>query len=78
MLEEAIEECRHIDPWKNFSSIVASEFAGVAKISADIDTNLPYEVYSLGGVKLGNATDNLTPGLYIMRQGKATRKIVVK
>ena len=42
------------------------------------DMTQPYQVFSLSGQPYGNSVDNLPPGLYVVRQGSATRKIVVK
>lgn len=36
------------------------------------------EIYSLDGMYLGNETENLTPGIYIMRNNGENRKITVK
>lgn len=43
-----------------------------------IDFNLPLEVYNLNGLRIATTVDNLAPGFYIIRQGKAVKKIVVK
>ena len=49
---------------------------GVNDIVADEDLNAPVEYFNLNGVKVG--ADNLTPGLYITRQGSSVSKKVVK
>ena len=67
-----------IDPWKNFKNIVAHEFSGIEEITSDFEAEKPYEVYNLNGVKVGSSFDGLTPGLYIVRQGKIVKKITVK
>lgn len=36
------------------------------------------QVYDLNGVKVGTKTDNLTPGIYIIRKGTEVKKIIVK
>ena len=43
-----------------------------------VDMALPYQVYSLSGQPYGNSVENLPSGIYVVRQGTATRKIVVK
>lgn len=43
-----------------------------------IDYSLPYDVYTTGGIKVGNSTDNLSAGMYIIRQDSNANKIVVK
>lgn len=74
----AVEKCKAINPWKNFSNIEAYEFLGIEEISTDFNSEDPYEVYNLNGVKVGDSIDALTPGIYIMRQGATTKKIAVQ
>lgn len=76
--ETAVEKSKLIDPWKNFNTIQAFEFNGIEVITEDIDSNLPCEVYNLAGVKVADSTEDLNPGLYIIHQGSAVKKIVVK
>jgi spore coat protein CotH len=42
------------------------------------DETLPYQVFSLSGQPYGNSVDNLSPGIYVVRQGTVAKKIVVK
>ena len=42
-----------------------------------LDMAQPYQVFSLSGQPYGNSVDNLPPGIYVVRQGTATKKIVV-
>lgn len=44
----------------------------------DIDFTSPLAVYTLNGVSIADSTDNLAPGLYIVRQGGRSRKIAIK
>ena len=44
----------------------------------DIDFSSPVAVYTLSGVRIADSTDNLAPGLYIVRQGSRSRKIAIK
>ena len=37
-----------------------------------------YQVFSLSGQPYGSSVDNLPPGIYVVRQGTAAKKIVVK
>lgn len=48
---------------------------GIDNIDAD-DSNLTVEWYNTLGIKV--AADNLTPGIYLRRQGKTTQKVIVK
>jgi len=43
-----------------------------------LDKTQPYQVFSLSGQSCGNSVESLSPGIYIVRQGTATQKIVVK
>lgn len=43
-----------------------------------VDRSQPYQVFSLSGQPYGNSVENLLPGIYIVRQGTTTQKIVVK
>jgi hypothetical protein len=49
---------------------------GIEAVSADVDANAPVEYFNIQGVKV--AADNLTPGLYITRQGSKATKVLVK
>ncbi len=44
----------------------------------DIDFNLSYDVLTLQGVQVANRISDVVPGLYIIRQGKAAKKIFIK
>ncbi|MBD5310381.1 MAG: leucine-rich repeat protein [Bacteroides sp.] len=69
-------------PWSYFYDIKSVEESGVETVPAiedvAIDFTLPYEVFNLNGVKIAESTDNLPAGIYIIRQGNAVKKIVVK
>ena len=36
------------------------------------------EVFTLDGIKVGNSTDGLKSGIYVVRQGQKTQKVIVK
>ena len=42
------------------------------------DETQPYQVFLLSGQPYGNSVDNLSPGIYVVRQGTIAKKIVVK
>ena len=42
------------------------------------DTSKAYQVFTLSGRYCGTKTDGLQPGIYLLRQGKAVKKVVVK
>ena len=77
--EEAVEKCKQIDPWRHFKNIQAYDFAtGIVEIEDDINSDEPYEVYNLNGMKISSSMENLAPGLYIVTQGSVVKKINVK
>ena len=43
-----------------------------------LDISQPYQVYSLSGQPYGNNIESLPSGIYVVRQGSATQKIIVK
>lgn len=49
----------------------------IGNTTGDIDYDAPYEVYNLQGVFVGDRTDYLAPGFYIVRQGRTVKKIEV-
>lgn len=75
---EAVEKCKQIDPWKNFTKIEAYDFSRIEEVIADFNADEPYEVFNLNGVKAGDSLNSLAPGLYIIRQGNTVKKIAVK
>lgn len=45
---------------------------------SSVDLTQPYDVFSVSGQPYGHTLDGLRPGIYILRQGHATRKIMIK
>lgn len=58
--------------------ITVTDQAGIGDIPADepATVDAPAEYYTLQGVRV--SADNLTPGIYIVRQGNASKKVLVK
>ena len=50
------------------------ETTGITGITAD--KNAPVEVYTLGGVKVGDSLDGLQKGIYIVKQGNKVTKVI--
>jgi hypothetical protein len=50
--------------------------SGITEVS--VDPTQPYDVYSLSGQSCGHTLDGLRPGIYIIRQGAASRKVIVR
>lgn len=61
----------------NCLSYLIANSSGVAEIVTDsTDADAPAEYYNLQGMRV--AADALTPGIYVMRQGNTTSKIIVR
>lgn len=76
--EGAVERYSQICPWKYFDNIRAADFLSLCEVSSDLYGDNPTEVYNLKGIKLGNTTEGLAPGIDILRKGKDVRKIMVE
>ena len=77
--EAAVEVFKQTEPWSNFRNIQGYDFpAGVEDVTAGADETQPCEYFTLSGVKAGISREDLDPGIYIMRQGNASKKVVVK
>ncbi len=65
------ERLRWMDRRLNYT-YVPSAVNGVS-----VDLTQPYDVYSVSGQACGHSLNGLRPGIYVIRQGQASRKIVV-
>lgn len=63
--------------WNNIPIVVTfnGQVSGISSVVID-NSNAPVEYYNLNGMRV--AEDNLTPGLYIRRQGTDVKKVYVK
>ena len=61
-----------------YAEVAGIDDVAVDDTSHDIDFALPFEVYNLSGMALGNAIDDLPAGIYVIRQGCKVKKIAVK
>lgn len=52
------------------------EQSGVESVVVDDDSDAPAEYYNLSGLRV--VADQLTPGVYVVRQGKTVKKVLVK
>lgn len=60
-----------------FKDDVTADNSGIGKVDADLESvTAPVEYYTLTGVKV--PADNLLPGIYIMRRGACSEKIVIR
>jgi hypothetical protein len=51
--------------------------SGVENVDIDENSNAAVEYYNLNGIKV-NALNDVTPGIYIRRQGTSVSKILIK
>lgn len=58
-----------------FTKEPVDDTSGITNITVD-NSNAPVEFYNLQGIRVNG--DNLTPGIYVRRQGSAVSKILVK
>lgn len=79
--QESVDLYRKAKVWSKFWYINDKPISGIDIIERNtegIDYSLPYEVYNLDGVKVGNSRDGLAKGIYVVRQGRLARKIGVE
>lgn len=78
----AAEEMSEGYPWMLFNNMITTDeyqlIAGIDSVMADIDANAPVEIYNLNGVRVSDNVDNLSAGLYIVRQGSKVKKAVIR
>lgn len=67
-----------IEPWRYFQNIQERELSDISVVSVDFDDTVPVEVYDLNGIRVADSIKNLSSGLYIIRQGRMTKKVIVK
>lgn len=75
--ENGIELAKSTSPWMYFDN-VKSDMSSVDKVEINTDFKTSIDVYNLQGKKISNSTDNLAPGLYIIRQGGITKKVIIE
>lgn len=75
--QESIDDYQAAEQWKEFFFIEAS---GVEDVIADNEdySECPVEIYNLSGNKVGSSKESLSPGIYIMRQGRKVEKIMIQ
>lgn len=75
---EALERAKNTLPWSLFRYKRTKDFSGIENVATDDDVSMPISVYNMNGIYVGENTDNLAPGIYIVRQGSNVRKISVQ
>lgn len=81
--EDGLDYAYNTCPWSYFKKIYEIDFSGVDDIVTDSDDNeidftVPLTVYNLQGAIVSDSVDGLPGGVYIVRQGRKTKKFVVK
>lgn len=71
-----LEKARTTSPWKYFTNIVEVDFSGVEEMAA-MSGEGSKDVFRLDGVRVGDTTDGLPSGLYIVRSDGKTSKVMV-
>lgn len=74
--EESLSTFKNTIPWGLFNNIVSHDFSGFSDIENDEDTI--GEVYTANGIRVGNSTENLAPGIYIVRRSNDVQKLLIK
>lgn len=80
---QAAEAYSDHEYWGAFATITKDEFNSLTDITSDsassgIDLSLPYQIITLQGTSAGSDIRGLSPGFYIVRQGRISCKIAVK
>lgn len=73
---DAYDMAKTISPWNKFTKVSRPEYLGIDEIDKCGDSNLSTEYFDLKGRKI--STGQLTPGIYITRQGDKTAKTLIK
>lgn len=76
--EGGLEKAKTTSPWMFFDNIQEKDFSGIEDVVADFDSTLPIEVYNLRGVKVAESCESLSPGIYILKQGQAVKKVILQ
>lgn len=69
-----MEKARETEPWCRFRKIREIDFSEADEIKDDT-TNRLIEVYDINGLYIGDSTERLTKGIYIVRNGVSAVKI---
>ena len=79
VLPKYLSAYRTVSQWKDFTNIKGdlTEIGGIEVVRVDeLDHTLPMNVYNMNGVKMGDRLEDLPAGIYIVRQGNKSAKVV--
>ncbi len=74
----SVYKYKEVSPWKNFVNIKGVDITGIDEITADSDNIDGCEVYNSAGMRVSDSVNGLVPGIYFVRHGNSTEKIIVK
>ena len=79
VLPKYLSAYRTTSQWEDFTNIKGdlTEIGGIEVVRVDeLDHTLPMNVYNMNGVKMGDRLEDLPAGIYIVRQGSKSAKVV--
>ena len=79
VLPQYLSAYRTASQWEDFTNIKGdlTEIDGIEVVRVDeLDHTLPVNVYNMNGVKMGDRLEDLPAGIYIVRQGNKSAKVV--
>lgn len=75
--DEYVSLYMYADTWREFASIrPISEYASVDGLIENVDDI--QEIWTLDGTRIDGGSSALYPGIYIVRKGKTTKKLLVR
>ena len=74
----ALEKVRITEPWRFFKHIEVKEFNYIEDVAADTEIYTSTEIYNLAGLKVASTMNDLSAGVYLIRQNGKVYKIAVK
>lgn len=73
-----LQSAYDIEPWLYFVHIKENDSAAINDIRIDDVTECDIEIFNFNGAKISGNINDLAPGLYIIRQGNVTKKIITR
>lgn len=78
--EESIDTYRNSSYcWGKFQNIKPlSQYSDIQAVTLSGETTAPSEIYDLNGARVYKDLENLAPGIYVVRQGDKSHKVLIK
>lgn len=65
--------------WGAFKEIIEiGDLGGIKEINVEFSTDVPFEIFDFNGRKVKGSIEELKTGIYILKQGRLTKKLIVK